>query len=225
MHKNNKYILFGLIIVFFIFLFWNGFQKIQVESFGTNKKYDIQIIENVLTPEECDTIISIAKKKGLEESMVYTDNKKDIYALDKTSRNSKTAWIYDNENPIVKKIAKKAAELSGLNIDNQEPLQVAHYNKGGKFIEHHDACSEKNDQKCDKIDINPRRTTLLIYLNDDFEGGETEFTLLGKKIKPVKGNAIFFWDTYENKEIIQESMHRGNPVLNGEKWICTKWSR
>lgn len=222
---KNKQIIVFLVVIVGICLFFSLVYSSKEGFQLSEDNYDVQIIENFLTPDECDTIIRLAKKKGLEEGMVYTDNKKDLYALDKSSRDSKTAWLEDNEHSVVEKIAKKAAELSKLPIEKQEPLQVAYYNQGGKFVEHHDACTEKSDKKCDAIDINPRRSTLLIYLNDDFEGGETEFRLIGKKIKPLKGQAIFFWDTYENKEIIEKSLHCGHKVKSGEKWICTKWSR
>tara|TARA_R100000781_G_scaffold382_1_gene593 strand:- start:262 stop:990 length:729 start_codon:yes stop_codon:yes gene_type:complete len=60
-----------------------------------------------------------------------------------------------------------------------------------------------------------RKFTYLWYLNDDFDGGETEF-YDGTLIKPETGKLIIFpatWSFY----------HRGRPPKNGNKYICTGW--
>jgi prolyl 4-hydroxylase len=104
--------------------------------------------------------------------------------------------------------------------------QVAHYTAGGKFNAHYDACNSDNAY-CDKMNrhAGQRRATLLVYLNDDFDGGQTVFPHIGKTVTPKKGMGILFWNTTaETDAIIPESMHKGNPVVRGEKWICTKWS-
>lgn len=66
-----------------------------------------------------------------------------------------------------------------------------------------------------KIEGEKSRWTLLIYLNDDFDGGETVFYddnwRITKSITPKKGHAILF-------DI--DLWHKGNPVTRGAKyWI------
>jgi prolyl 4-hydroxylase len=65
--------------------------------------------------------------------------------------------------------------------------------------------------------------TILVYLNDNFKGGETSFPMLDKKIKPEKGKAVIFYNTDTNGTILRKSKHAGIPVIEGEKWICNKW--
>ena len=55
-----------------------------------------------------------------------------------------------------------------------------------------------------------------IYLNDVDEGGETEFLLQSKRVKPVKGR-IAIWPAGF------PYVHRGNPPLSSEKYIITSW--
>ena len=69
----------------------------------------------------------------------------------------------------------------------------------------------------------PRYLTFLIYLNDNFEGGETIFPNINKKIKPEKGKAVIFKNIDENENIIKQSLHGGEPVRSGQKWIINKW--
>lgn len=209
------------IILIFIFILY------KYKSINKNMhKYKVEEIENLLTSEECDLLISHAKKVGLSDSVIVNNDLLTESYYDKGSRSSKTVWVKDTEHDIALKIAKLSEKLSGLPIINQESLQIAHYNEGGKFNPHYDACNTGTPEYREKINRNAgqRRVTLLIYLNDTFEGGETVFNKIGLIIKPKKGKGILFWNTSETEEILLNSMHCGEPVIKGEKWICTKWT-
>ena len=97
--------------------------------------------------------------------------------------------------------------------------------KVGFFNPHYDPYPGDDDDLKKRMNNNsgPRRYTILIYLNDDFEGGETEFPNIGRKIVPEKGKAVLFVNTDNNENIYKESYHGGNPVKNGTKWVCNKW--
>jgi hypothetical protein len=56
----------------------------------------------------------------------------------------------------------------------------------------------------------------MIYLNDDFEGGETEFLYYKKRIKPTKGT-VLLWPAGLTH------CHRGGLVLSGMKYVATGW--
>lgn len=204
----------GIIIIIVISIFLNQ----KREGFN-DLNYDIQEFENFLTPEECDAIVSLAEPH-LFESKVYTDSK-DI--INKT-RKSKQHWLRDHQHPVVKKISIKVAKMTSTSIDNQEPLQVVKYTKGGFFNPHHDAC-DGTSEFCERMnkDKGPRHITLLIYLNDNFEGGETEFPMISKKCIPKKGKAVLFYDTDSKGNILKKSLHGANPIKSGEKWVCNKW--
>ena len=212
-------ILLCLLVGYTFYAFWK-----KTEGFVA--PYQVQELEDLLTPEECDQLIAYAKKKGMKESDVLSYGAETDTVVDTKSRRSKTAWISDNEHSLAMKVALISEKLTGLPRNTQEMLQVAYYEPGGKFNDHYDACSEKNKDYCDKMNryAGQRRSTLLIYLNDNFTGGETVFPKINVTVKPKKGKGILFWNTTPEEIIISESMHRGNPVEGGEKWICTKWS-
>lgn len=65
-------------------------------------------------------------------------------------------------------------------------------------------------------EIEKRVLAYTIYLNDVEEGGETEFLLQSRRVKPVKGR-IAIWPAGF------PYVHRGNPPLSGEKYIITSW--
>jgi hypothetical protein len=60
------------------------------------------------------------------------------------------------------------------------------------------------------------QASVLLFLNDDFEGGETEFLHQSRRIEPKRGRIIVFPTTYTH-------VHRGNPPLDGKKYILTSW--
>ena len=70
-----------------------------------------------------------------------------------------------------------------------------------------------------------RKKTCLIYLNEDFEGGETHFPKLNIKIQPRLGKAVVWNNTHEDNRVIEESLHAGLPVLSKSKWIMSIWIR
>jgi len=187
--------------------------------------YEVFEIFDILTSEECDKLIELAKNKGLDNSVVLSyDNSKTT--LDINHRKSKQTWFLDNYDPLFAKLSNITATITKKPVENQEMTQVAMYETGGRFGAHFDACNSDDKIYCNEVNKNAgeRKATLLIYLNDNFEGGETEFTEINLKIKPKKGKGIYFINVDDNEVIYQLSMHKGNEITKGEKWIATKWT-
>jgi prolyl 4-hydroxylase len=236
--KHKYYLIFLFFLLLLTILFslhfintttkrTEGFQYSKIVPHTFENNYVITEIYGFLSYDECDEIINLARKKGFEESTVADTETASGSSINKSVRTSKTCWIDDFENAIANKITESSIEMTKIPRENHEELQVAKYDIGGKFDRHHDYCDiDGNDNYCDKFNRNSgnRRSTLLVYLNDNFNGGETEFVQLGLKIKPEKGKAILFWNVDEKGGLYTQSEHCGNPVLNGEKIIATKWS-
>ena len=55
-----------------------------------------------------------------------------------------------------------------------------------------------------------------LYLNDDFEGGETEFLYQNKREKAKRGDVLIFPTNFTHT-------HRGNPPIGGTKYLLTSW--
>jgi prolyl 4-hydroxylase len=217
-----------LLTSFVIYILFNYTKKEPriVERHSRDCSYTIYEIHNLLTHIECDDLIQEAKTKGLDNSMVWNYKQETGNTLDEKHRQSKQTWLRNEDSEIANKISDVSVFLTKLPKENQESLQVANYERFGKFNTHFDACTFSGTEYCKKMNHNAgqRRTTLLIYLNDDFIGGETEFTEADIIIKPKKGKGILFWDTNDKEEILPLSKHRGNEVRQGEKWISTKWT-
>ena len=101
-----------------------------------------------------------------------------------------------------------------------ETPQIQMYLQGEQYREH---CDFFNYPQTRPVE-NDRIATLIIYLNDDFLGGTTTFTQLGKTVSPKQGSVLFFQYDYKF-EINYLTMHSGDPVVDGCKKIITLWMR
>lgn len=191
----------------------------------SSKGYDVYEIYDLLSPGECKQLIADAKEKGLDTSLIW-DYSGAGNQIDDSHRKSKQTWFTDEEHAISSKLGRITTYITGIPQTHQEALQVAMYEPSGKFNEHYDACVGEDKAYCDKMNAHAgqRRATLLVYLNDGFEGGNTEFVNVGISITPAKGKGILFWNTRDDESIIDESKHKGSVVVKGEKWIATKWT-
>lgn len=95
-------------------------------------------------------------------------------------------------------------QLFGQRLTEHEGTQVVRYAPGGHYIPHSDV---------GKLTSN-RYYTVLCYLNDDFEGGSTQFPALDYAVKPRCGKAILFPASH---------LHCGETVRSGEKYILVSW--
>ena len=167
-----------------------------------------RVVRGLITDEERAHIIQKAEKK-LDVSTVAENR-----VVDKNVRDSETAWL-DASDPIVKRVMDKCVALTDRPITNCEHLQVLRYKPGGHYKPHQDTFSDTKGNK--------RMYTIILALNDNYEGGETEFPNLKKKYKMEAGDALFF-HTLDNYELMtSKALHGGRPVKSGEKWICNLW--
>lgn len=219
---NNKYfypILIIILIFVFILLIYSNKDDDDILNINKiiNNDYVIIEIDNFLTNEECVQMINEAQQQKLEYSTVISNNN-NVDAYDENSRKSYTTWLPKHKNEIDIKISNLATYLTNRNDTHFENLQIVYYPIGGFFNPHYDATPLTSDSS-----TKYREYTLIIYLNDVEEGGETYFPVIDLNIKPKKGKAILFRTINDNKEIIEEALHTGKPVIKGEKWICNKW--
>lgn len=170
-------------------------------------------INNLLNDEEIEEILALTKGK-FEKSNIVIDGE---LVYDDRQRNSSTAYIFkdglpDNYSPVIENMIKKICYLSNCTRDKIEMMAVR-YKKGEYFGEHVDYFSDDEINVLDKG--GQRSETYFIYLNTlrKGEGGETEFTKLGIKSIPKKGDAVFWYNKDPlTGEMLPDTEHQGNPV-------------
>lgn len=119
------------------------------------------------------------------------------------------------ETPVVRAINARIAALTGTDIEWGEPLHMLRYLPGEEYRPHVDAIPGVRNQ---------RQTTVLLYLNDGYGGGETRFEG-GLDLKGARGDALVFANLDGEGRAEMRSKHAGLPVASGEKWLATRWIR
>jgi prolyl 4-hydroxylase len=221
-------ILFLLIVGFLYYIIKN--KNINTLSAMIDKKYDLGfanademydkpfILQKFITPEKCNEIIAYSNGK-LFDSQV-------IGGLHKNIRNSQQCWI-PKTNPLVISMFERISQIFNIPFENAEDLQVVKYLPGQYYNEHHDSCCDNNEQCISFVKRGgQRKLTVLIYLNNNFEEGQTYFRNMDLKVKPPTGDALVFFPLAKNNNKCHPlALHAGMPVTSGEKWIANMWFR
>lgn len=184
----------------------------------------IFLIENFLSSEECDHIIAQAKPELKRSTVVGPDYAEGIVHQGRTSFGM--FFPKNSTDAIIRNIEKRIAALTMLPEENGEGLQVLLYGPGAEYQPHYDYFdpSVEGERLC-YIRGGQRIATCILYLNSPEEGGETIFPKAKISVRPIKGNAILFYNCTPDGVEDPLSFHGGAPVKKGEKWIATKWIR
>ncbi|KAK2827453.1 hypothetical protein Q7C36_018379 [Tachysurus vachellii] len=137
-----------------------------------------------------------------------------------TLRVSKSAWLSKDENPVVARVNQRIADITGLDVDTAEDLQVANYGIGGHYEPHYDSMVANG------VPFTERRiATVLVYMSDVEVGGSTVFPDIGAALQPKIGSAVIWLNLLKNGEEDTRTLHAACPVFVGSKWVANKWIR
>lgn len=120
------------------------------------------------------------------------------------------------EDMIVQAINRTIAIATGTKAGQGEALTILRYGPSQQYRPHYDAYHEGHPgpQRC---------KTALIWLNSEYEGGETHFPRLGLTVRGMPGDMIVF-DNLTADGVRDDRMeHAGLPVKQGEKWLASRW--
>ena len=161
--------------------------------------------ENFITPEECKGLIKFSEDRGYEEALVRTRGQGEVMNKDYRD-NDRVIW----DNP---QLAEQMFELvKGYlppMIDGYEPIglnerfRFYRYKDAQRFKPHMDGAFKRSDTEVSLI-------TMLIYLNEGFEGGSTPLITLNEEVVPKEGMLLLF---------DHKILHAGMPVTNGVKYV------
>ncbi|MBB6371264.1 prolyl hydroxylase family protein [Chryseobacterium shigense] len=163
----------------------------------------IFLIEDFLSSDACDNYIAMAQEKVFEEAKINMNGRQ---MMSKGIRNNDRLMVFDNT--LAKDLFEKAADFLPENHENyklrdfNEMFRIYKYSPGQRFKMHRDGSYIRNENEKSFY-------TFLIYLNDDFEGGETEFENLFT-VAPKKGSALVFYHPLR---------HEGKTLISGLKYV------
>jgi hypothetical protein len=175
--------------------------------------------ENFATPEICAWLVSRGKDK-LRPSMMF-DGQKSIFLATRTC--SDFAFTLVDGGLVLLLLRIRMSLATGLKTEQMEPPQIFHYALGQEIKAHYDSLYDKeHPYGRDCTYQGDRLATFLMYLNDDYEGGDLDFVKVGFTYKGRTGDGIFFASMRGGKPDPQ-SLHGARPVTKGEKYILSQW--
>lgn len=148
---------------------------------------------------------------------------RDIFSSTRT--NSHCDFRGAEADLVLATLRARIAALTGTHLEGFESIHVFHYEVGQEFRPHLDATLDPSaaDYAARYAAGEQRVLTFLLALNDDFDGGETGFPMIGLKWKPRRGRGLFFWNVEPDGAIDRRTFHAGRPVRRGEKWMLSQW--
>jgi prolyl 4-hydroxylase len=188
---------------------------------------DPQVVSlpNLLTPAICDWLIAQAAPR-LEPAKVYDSvTGKDI--VHETRTNSAATFGLINAGFVHLLVQARMAASCGIPIQNMEAPAILHYRAGQEITNHFDFVDPRTTPNYDQeVARNGQRVvTFLAYLNDDYQGGETDFPELGVRHKGTKGEGLYFVNAFPDGKPAMRMVHAGRPPAEGEKWIVSQFVR
>lgn len=186
----------------------------------------IQVVD-CLTPQQLDSLLPSVKTLPFQNSTVFTNN--DGTLADSSGRTSSGTFVPEGTSICVeihnamnaslieyqRKVGKLCKQyqfypvIGGVKSkSSREQIQILRYSPGEKYDYH----SDTHDYQDRKQFF--RSFSVVVYLNDDFEGGGTDF--VHRHYKPKAGQALIFPSSWV-------FTHSGAEVVSGTKYVAVTW--
>lgn len=174
---------------------------------------EVTLFPRLLSPGECDYLRRVAEPL-YAPSTIFNAQRQLVQDPIRTSDGSTIHWSM--EDPAVHAINRRLAAASGTPADHGEALQILRYRPGQLYRNHYDFVGTPDNQ---------RPKTALVYLNEDYRGGETLFVKTELKVRGRTGDAIVFRNAGADRRPDPMSEHAGLPVTQGTKYLASRWIR
>jgi prolyl 4-hydroxylase len=182
---------------------------------------EVVVFKNFLSGSECDVLVDQARARLSVSNTVDTVTGAEMLHAARTSY----GMFYErSENEVVQRVEARIAKVLHWPVKNGEGLQVLRYTQGGQYLPHYDYFDPHGAGTPVLLARGGQRVgTFIMYLVEPESGGFTVFPDLNLQVRPAKGRAVFF--SYAQPHCSSRTLHGGEPVTAGEKWIATKWLR
>lgn len=174
-------------------------------------------VENFLTPFEC-SFLAEAAKDAFGPAPVVGKGVGEV----SPSRTSSTCYLAREDLP---DYMRKVTLLTGKPVEHCELPQVGRYFPSQQYLQHFDAFDLSNEDGRRFASNGGQRTvTVLVYLNDVYQGGATSFPALGLQVQPRQGTAVVFFPATVDGLLDKMVLHAALPAIE-TKYVSQVWIR
>jgi hypothetical protein len=175
-----------------------------------------------IEPQMAQWVIEKARSR-LTRAMVYDAASRET-TTHATRTNTSTSFDLLETDLVCVLLQWRMAACLGLPFRHFEALTVLHYDVGEEVSEHFDFVDPKVPNYEQHLRARGQRVvTFLVYLNDDYDGGATEFPRLGVSHKGQAGEGFFFVNAFADGRPDVRTLHAGRAPTRGEKWIVSQF--
>ena len=183
-------------------------------------------VQGIVAPEMCDWLIARALPRLAPAKVA--DRKNDVILKGSSERSNSVCGFGEGDGDLILSILRtRISEVTKTPLHALEPTNILHYSVGQEFRPHFDIVLDPDaPDYANKFAEGGQRTlTFLLPLNDDYEGGETDFLALGMRWKGRRGTGLFFWSVKPDGSLDRLTFHAGRAPTRGEKWMLSQWVR
>lgn len=174
----------------------------------------VMLFRGAFSPAECAYFFEVEKPDFKRANVLDERDGSERPDPIRTSEETHIHWLI--EDPLIHAFNRRLAAMSGTEVSQGEPLQILRYQPGQQYRPHVDYIAGATNQ---------RIKTALLYLNEDYAGGETAFPAVGLTVKGRIGDVLLFRNALPDGKVDKMSEHAGLPVLQGAKFLATRWIR
>lgn len=177
----------------------------------------------LLAPSLCDYLIGLAAPLLVRAEVNDVEQGRKVHEM---RTNWQARFPLTNTDVIGIIAARRVALLAQEPFENQEDAMVLRYRPGEAYEEHYDFIDPRVIAFERELATQGQRiATVLVYLNDEYDGGYTEFPQLRWRFRGTQGDALVFRNVTAAGVPDRRMLHAGRPPLTGEKWLLSKWVR
>jgi prolyl 4-hydroxylase len=185
---------------------------------------DIRLFRSFLNDDICSWLIERSRHRLVRARVYDAGSKTDI--VSETRTNTSAGFNLVETDLVHLMVQTRIAHASGLPLVNMEGATVLHYDVGEEIENHYDFVEPSIPDYEQEIATRGERVmTFLVYLNDGYAAGETDFPRLGVTHKGRRGEGLFFRNALPDGTPDRRSWHAGRPPREGEKWILSQFIR
>lgn len=184
----------------------------------------IRMIEGFASQAECDWVV--ARARGNLRPAMVLDQRTGREASHPDRTNKALELNVTGMDVVIQILRARIGGATNLPLPVFEPAQIMHYSVGEEFKPHYDFLTDDEEGWAAQLQrYGQRIATFLLYLNEDYEGGETDFPKAGISHRGSRGDALFFANIDPAGAPDRATFHAGRPPTHGEKWILSQWIR
>jgi hypothetical protein len=199
--------------------------KRTVESQEISTEPPIVLFKHVLDMPECAYLMFLSRPHLTRADVIDPDGHKE--GITSNVRTNMSTFLPFGTVDIIGRYAElKIIAETGEDIAFSEPMSILYYARGEYYQPHFDFFSPSLAVSKEHLaDAGQRVASAITYLDDPDMGGGTSFPNLDIEIPPLAGSTLWFRNCLADGQPDPRTLHAGDPVTEGEKWVVTKWFR